>query len=414
MTGGAAPVGEALFARDESTYAAIERDSGGRLPDLSRWRKVSVPRSAALGAIDVLVLRGDIETAFVAPTPELAAAGRRTITQQADGDSCPVTTPSYAPYQGYLGPAPTGIDAPAAWGLPGGAGQNVWLADVEGGWNARHEDLPGDRITHVSGRPSNDHGWTAHGTAVLGEVAARDNDIGMVGIAPAVEKILTASIWDSSPAAAIDAAQAQLRAGDVLLIELHAIGPRGRFLPMEFWDDVYEAILVATARGVVVVEAAGNGGEDLDHRAYKEKLRRGARDSGAIMVGAGAPPRRDFVDRSRLDFSNYGSRLDAQGWGRRVATHDYGDLQRCADTGDRNYTELFAGTSSASPIVAGAALLLQSLVIERRGSPLAPRLLRDLISRTGSPQVDGPDAPASQRIGPRPDLATAIEAIDSL
>ena len=61
-------------------------------------------------------------------------------------------------------------------------------------------------------------------------------------------------------------------------------------------------------------------------------------------------------DRVRLDFSNYGSRVDVQGWGRMVATLEYGDLQSCtgaeADYTDRHYTGEFAGTSSASPIVA--------------------------------------------------------------
>jgi len=96
--------------------------------------------------------------------------------------SCPISTPSFESYQGYLGPAPHGIDAPAAW-RRGGRGQGIWFADVEGGWNAKHEDLPGDRITHVVGREIND-GWRAHGTAVLGEVVGRDNGKGVVGIAP--------------------------------------------------------------------------------------------------------------------------------------------------------------------------------------------------------------------------------------
>src|SRR5205085_8506118 len=114
-----------------------------------------------------------------------------------------------------------------------------------------------------------------------------------------------------------------------------------------------------TRRGVLVIEAAGNGAENLDHRAYHGKLSRSGRDSGAIMVGAGAPARSGFVDRARLDFSNYGSRVDVQGWGRKVATLDYGDLQRCSGD-DRHYTGEFSGTSSASPIVAGAAVLLES------------------------------------------------------
>lgn len=325
--------------------------------------------------------------------------------------SCPITTPSFESYQGYLGPAPHGIDAPAAW-RRGTRGQGIWFADVEGGWNAKHEDLPGDRITHVVGREINDPSWRAHGTAVLGEVVGRDNGKGVVGIAPDVERVFTGSIGGTSPANAIDTAARKLRPGDVLLIELQTTGPRGRYLPMEWYDDVYDAIRAATDRGVVIIEAAGNGNEDLDHDTYKRKFDRTKRDSGAIMIGAGGPPRDGFRDREKLDFSNYGSRVDVQGWGRMVATLDYGDLQSCEDDDqdwrytDRHYTNQFSGTSSASPIVAGAAVLVESFA-KQRGKVIAPRALRDLLARTGTPQAGD----TRKHIGPRPNLARALQAV---
>jgi subtilisin family serine protease len=281
----------------------------------------------------------------------------------------------------------------------------VWFADVEGGWNSAHEDLHGERITHVAGTPIDDPHWRAHGTAVLGEVVGVDNGRGVVGIAPDVEHVFTVSIGGLSIADAIDRAAAPLRAGDVLLIELHMQGPRGRYLPVEYWDDNFDAIRAATQRGVVVIEAAGNGGENLDHSAYRGKLDRTRRDSGAIVVGAGAPPREGFTDRTRLDFSNYGSRVDVQGWGRKVATLDYGDLQACT-TADRHYTGEFAGTSSASPIVAGAAVILEGIA-RQHGRPMPPRELRDLLRTTGTPQAGDTRKP----IGPRPDLARAIAAM---
>lgn len=375
--------------------------------ELTRWWQLRVPAAHAHRVVAQLQSDPHVVSALVPPVVEPAVM-RMPL---AEGDSCPISTPSYERLQGYLAAAPKGIDAAAAWALPGGRGDGMWVADVEGAWNQTHEDLPGDRIEHVAGRIMKERGWEAHGTAVLGEVAARDNGIGMVGIAPNVERIFTASIGRIGAARALYRAQDRLRRGDVLIIELHARGPRGRYLPVEYWDDVYDVVAHATGRGVIVVAAAGNGGENLDHKAYKGKLTRSVRDSGAILVGAGAPARQGFVDRSRLWFSNYGSRLDVQGWGRKVATLDYGDLQNC-DATDRKYTDEFGGTSSATPVVAGAVLTLQGILRARATEVYGPLKMRELLRRTGSPQVDGPEGAASQTIGPRPDLARAIEQLD--
>src|SRR5512143_2768558 len=145
------------------------------------WMRVEVPSSQAQAVLARLARDPTIEEAFIPPTVTLASVMPRPLA--ADDASCPITTPSFESYQGYLGPAPHGIDAPAAW-RRGVRGQGVWFADIEGGWNASHEDLPGDRITHVAGQPIDDPTWRQHGTAVLGEVVGRDNGKGVVGLAP--------------------------------------------------------------------------------------------------------------------------------------------------------------------------------------------------------------------------------------
>lgn len=139
--------------------------------------------------------------------------------------------------------------------------------------------------------------------------------------------------------------------------------------------------------------------------------------SGAIIVGAGAPPpdthgRDHGPDRSRLDFSNYGERVDTQGWGREVTTtggrhNDSGDLQGGVNE-DEWYTDTFGGTSSASPIVVGTLGCIQGVLRARRKHPLNSAAAKDLLRNTGSPQQDAPGRPRTQRIGNRPDLRILV------
>ena len=106
-----------------------------------------------------------------------------------------------SPNQGYLDPAPDGIDAEYAWGFTGGDGEGQRFIDLERGWTLDHEDL-------------NDHGGTmlhgtlrdisrAHGTSVLGEICAVDNDLGCVGIVPNVDSFDVVSFHGSTREAAI-------------------------------------------------------------------------------------------------------------------------------------------------------------------------------------------------------------------
>ena len=111
----------------------------------------------------------------------------------------------------------------------------------------------------------------------------------------------------------------------------------------------------------------------------------------------------------RLGFSSYGSRVDVQGWGEQVMTTGYGNFYTNPDDPDNPdfwYLADFGGTSSASPIVAGAAANLQGIALNRLGSPIPPVEMRTLLVDTGSPQLGN----TSEHIGPRPNLRRAITA----
>lgn len=301
--------------------------------------------------------------------------------------------------QGYLDAAPGGINARWIWGVADGSG--VGVVDLEQGWTLNHEDLAAAGITLISGVSNAYHG---HGTAVLGQLAGVDNTIGGIGIAPAtstrvVSQWRTASTYNT--AEAILSAAAVMNPGDVLLLEAQSsYGTATRRLPVEVEQAVFDAIKLATSQGIVVVEAAGNGSEDLDQFQDvlgKRILNRASpdfRDSGAIMVGAGS----SAAPHQRLGFSNFGSRIDCFGWGENIDT--------CGDgwtgTATNTYTTSFGGTSGASPIVTGAALLLQSWRVKHGQPPHDPSTLRWMLS---NPAVNTASAnPTTARIGVMPNL----------
>ncbi len=326
-------------------------------------------------------------------------------------------SPNMEPCQGYLCSSPDGINAFEAWRYWGGMGEGVAVCDIEGNWNFNHEDLPA--ITHFGGDllPGD---WKDHGTAVLGEIVAKPNKLGAVGIAPkAKPKVHSAVInglWNT--AQAISNAAGRMEAGDVILIELQGPHPVSRqFVAMQYWDDVYSAIRAATEKGVTVVEAAGNGNQNFQAAVYNGSNLR--KDSGAIVVGAGVPPNNYYdhtqganvrytkmgVPRSRAWFSNYGKIVNVQGWGEHVTTLGYGDAQ--GGSQNKWYTHRFSGTSSASPIVTGAVACLQGIA-RHSGPPFTPGEVRQLLMSTGTPQANDPQRPRTQRIGPLPNLENAI------
>jgi hypothetical protein len=331
----------------------------------------------------------------------------------------------FEPAQGYLCTPPDGIGAAEIWSLAGAKGKGVVICDIEGNWNRKHEDLP-DGIQLIGGTVINDLGWRNHGTAVLGEMVSIPNDKGTVGISHEARAVVQSAVINGvfNAAGAIANATNVLKAGDVMLIELQAPGPTGNYVAMQFWDDTYSAIMVAVAKGITVVEAAGNGNENFDAAIYSGTGLQ--KDSGAIVVGAGVPPTNhvDFdgfgpslpayaslgVPRSRIFFSNYGKIVNVQGWGWHVATLGYGDAQGGASENGW-YTLRFSGTSSASPIVTGAVACLQGRAKSKNGAPMTPDRVRRMLMATGTPQQAGPGVPLTQNIGPLPDLPSAMKQV---
>ncbi|WP_437687021.1 S8 family serine peptidase [Sorangium sp. So ce176] len=402
---------EPLFPLPEARLSSLksngERRSASRLPELSLyfdapWSGGS--RSALVELVEALNAHASVEIAYVQPKPELATAAPEASAELVALDA---NTPDFTSLQGYVNSDANGMGVAEARALPGGRGEDVRIIDVEQFWVADHEDLPAPFFY----APASGSGDASHGTAVAGVMVAQENGFGVTGVAP-LAGVGYSSWVDIGVAPAIAQAAAQLDAGDVVLIEVHAPGPttttcgcnqgQCNYLPMEFWPAEFDAIQTATANGIVVVEAAGNGSVDLDHPTYAGAFDRAVRDSGALVVGASLSS-----SRSPTCYSNSGGRVDVHAWGQDVVTTGgSGDLYS-GTLGERDrYTAGFAGTSSASAVVSGAVAVVQG-VAQQASGPLTPQALRDLLVNTGKPQQDE----LSREIGPLPDLATAAPLV---
>ncbi len=310
--------------------------------------------------------------------------------------------------QGYQDSAPDGIDARWMWTQPSGEGAGVGIVDLEGGWRVTHEDLVAKSPTLIYGTQY--ASWMDHGTAVLGEIAASDNTVGVVGSAPSVSSVRMSSIYDAMGVQhvtdALVAAIAAMSAGEILLIELQT-----GFKPIEITDANLDAIRLASALGIIVVEAAGNGNTDLDAWTTAGGLHRLNRtsadfvDSGSIMVGAAV----SSVPHDRWAYSNYGSRIDCFAWGENVTSTGYGDLDDGGGNADLEYTNTFQGTSSASPIIVSAAALVQSRYMSISGSILSPMQMRQLLSNPATGTAQG--AGVAGAIGVMPNLALIVPSM---
>jgi subtilisin len=241
------------------------------------------------------------------------------------------------------------IDADIVWGgtqgstnvIPGEGGKGIKVAVIDTGVDCGHEDLVGgceDGANFVTSgaRPFDDHG---HGTHVAGIIGARDNGVGLIGVAPEVTiyavKVLNSQGSGSLSAVASGIDWAVRNGMHVINMSLGASSGA---------QALADAVANAAAAGVLVVSAAGNSG-CCNTVGYP------ARYHGSMAVAA--------VDSSdmRGSFSSTGPEVDVSAPGVAVRSSvPKGNCQLCDPSGYKPLN----GTSMATPHVAGVAALLMS------------------------------------------------------
>lgn len=213
-------------------------------------------------------------------------------------------------------------------------GGGVKVAILDTGIDLYHPDIMvSGNVTFVSGTTDGDDD-NGHGTLVAGIIAALDNGIGYVGVAPEVE-LYSVKVLNKSGKGALSSVLSGIKwaiENDMQVINM-SFGD-----PSEMSQSVIIALEEANSVGIVIVTGAGNGG---NIPGEGENVWAPARYESVIAVGAA-------------------NKQDA-----RYASSSTGDALELVAPGVKIYStamhggySYLSGTSAAAPHVSGVAALL--------------------------------------------------------
>ena len=234
-------------------------------------------------------------------------------------------------------------------------GEGVNVAVVDDGMYYAHEDLKDNVDTSLNhdytGNGDIYRPYEHHGTHVSGLIAARDNDVGVRGVAP------RATIYGYNFLANpndLNEADAMARNAPVTAVSSNSWGYRSFFSWLSPVSSIWELAIDAgitsgyNGKGTFYVFSAGNGHLGGDNSNFSELINY----YGVTAVCA-------VNDHDvRSDFSEMGANLWVC-----APSNDSSDEHRgilTTENSDRYYEE-FGGTSAATPIVAGVAALLRGV-----------------------------------------------------
>ncbi|MAP55691.1 S8 family peptidase [Altibacter sp.] len=204
-----------------------------------------------------------------------------------------------------------------------------------------------------------------HGTHVAGIIAAqRNNGIGMDGIAQNVKIMAVRAVPDGDE-----------YDKDIALAIRYAVDNGAKVINTSFGkyysphpEWVWDAIKYASDKDVLIVNAAGNEGYNLDTiQVYPNDQKGVEAEIGETFITIGAL-NYDYGSELIADFSNYGkSNVDAFAPGVKIWS-----------TTPLNNYEYLQGTSMAAPAVAGVAAMIRSYYPN-----LSAKQVKDILMNSG-------------------------------
>jgi subtilisin family serine protease len=258
---------------------------------------------------------------------------------------------------------------------------DVDVAIMDTGIDADHPDLNvlEDKQVNFIGSTPNDR--CGHGTHVAGIVGAKDNDIGIVGIAPGA-KLWNVKVLEKNPSTGGCSGSLQgiiqglnyvaENADEIDVVNLSL----GGLCPANSCDSpVYEkAINRVVDNGVVVIVSAGNSNQNakdfIPARFLSPITVSAISDTDGKCGGLGPISNhpRGGPDDTLADFSNFGSTVDVSAPGVDILS-----------TYPNDAYAVLSGTSMSGPYVAGAAALIKA-----ENPNISPSIVRNILLELAS------------------------------
>jgi len=218
-------------------------------------------------------------------------------------------------------------------------GEGITVAVIDDCFDANHEDLYSNvyKTYNANDDSSNVSGSNCHGTEVVGVVGAVKNDKGIIGVAPNVKLILISINLENSTESDFVKAFEYAKDNGAKVINCSW----GSNNESQVLADEFESLRNSN---IITVFASGNENLDMDQAGINDE----SEDPNVIGVGATEGETNDVAY-----YSNYGSNIDILAPG---GSTELGVLL----LKDGNNYDMAAGTSFASPCVAGVVALLLS------------------------------------------------------